>query len=85
MSQVTTFKCSIESIMGTREFAAGIHDVRHGSPPRFDVFCDDDWGYERGRLFAYIAPLSMQIRINGRLNRKAIALYRVAMERGYIP
>jgi hypothetical protein len=83
--QVFTLPTSIEDIMSRREFAEGVHDVRFGLPPRFDHYHDDDfWAYERGRLFALLAPPSMQIKVNGRLNRKAVALYQVAAERRYI-
>jgi hypothetical protein len=72
--QVYTVKCSIESVMRSKGFAAGVSDVRAGRPPRFDEFYDD-WSYERGRLWATFAPMSMPLRIGGRLNSRAVALF----------
>jgi hypothetical protein len=39
------------------------------------------WDYERGRLFAHIAPLNMPLKIGGKLNPKAIALCNAAFDR----
>jgi hypothetical protein len=68
-------------IMASPEFARGLDDARKGVP--FD-WRNDDWNYERGRLFAHIAPLAMPLRIDGHLNPKAVALCEAAFNRGLI-
>jgi hypothetical protein len=62
--------------MASASFQAGVAEVRAGLPPRFDL---DDWSYERGRLWALIAPTNLNP--NSRLANK---LYVAAMLRGYI-
>jgi len=79
--QVPTRKVTITMIMASPEFALGLDDARKGVP--FD-WRNGKWNYERGRLFAHIAPLSVPLRINGRLNPKAVALCDAAFDRGLI-
>ena len=71
--QADTQECTIESIMRSKNFAAGVRDVRAGDPPRFDEL--DDWSYERGRLWAMLAPMSMPLRVGCKLNPKAVMLF----------
>ena len=83
--QVETVSVSIESIMRSADFRRGFDEVRAGRPPCFDNdACHNDWHYERGRLFACIAPISMRLKIDGKLNPKAISLYVAACRRGYV-
>jgi hypothetical protein len=70
-----------EWIMGSPAFARGFDDARKGVP--FD-WRNCDWSYERGRLFAHIAPLGMPLRIDGHLNPKAVALCEAAFDRKLI-
>jgi hypothetical protein len=81
--QVPTFRTTTKAIMRNPNFARGFADVRAGKP--FDPDVEDDyWAYERGRLFGFIAPLSMQL-FNGKaLNPKAVALYEAASGRRLI-
>lgn len=95
--QVPVRGVSAESIMRSTAFAAGVNDRRTGKPSRYDDFSFDQsegeavasakinrhWDYERGRQWASIAPFSMPLRIDGKLNPKAVALYRAACKRGY--
>ena len=74
-AQVQTSGVSIESIMRSRAFKQGAADVRRGAAPRFDNPDWDQWHYERGRLWATIAPRSMPLVLNGRLNPAAVALF----------
>jgi hypothetical protein len=76
--QVKTRKTTVLAIMSSREFEAGLNDARRGVPFNSHV---DSWEYERGRLFACIAPLNMPLRIAGKLNLKAVALYAAAAQR----
>jgi hypothetical protein len=68
-------------------FAQGFEDARRGVPFDWRVGSDHTnaaWSYERGRQFAHIAPLDMPLQIDGRLNRKAVALCKAAFKRNLI-
>jgi len=80
-AQVPTKGTTTERMMASPEFARGLDDARKGVP--FD-WRNGDWEYERGRLFAYIAPLDMPLRIGGKLNPKAVALCNAAFFRNLI-
>ena len=83
--QIDTTPTTTREIMGSVGFAAGVADVRAGKPARFDSSFDADvWTYERGRQWAFIAPMSMPLRIRGKLNREAIRLFDLAYLRGEI-
>jgi hypothetical protein len=79
--QVHTMGTTTVRIMASREFARGLDDARKGVP--FD-WRNGEWSYERGRLFAHIAPLGMPLRIDGHLNPKAVALCEAAFDREFI-
>ena len=82
MKQVRTSRTSTLAIMRRPEFGRGFEETRTGLPARYDDHDDDDyWAYERGRMFGYIAPLSMPLRINGKINPKALALCEAAFSR----
>ena len=88
--QVRVRSVSAELIMRRAAFAAGVADKRAGRAPRYDDFsfdqstADSDWDYERGRLWACLAPLSMPLKVNGKLNPKAVAVFEAASRREYI-
>jgi hypothetical protein len=65
-------------------FANGLDDIREGRPFAAHI-CDEFWAYERGRLFGAIAPKSMPLFIDGRLNPMAVNLCEAAFERRLIP
>jgi hypothetical protein len=69
--QALTVSVSLRSIVASDEFARGLREVRNGLPFNPD---EDDWNYERGRCFGFIAPLDMPLRIGTRLNPKALKL-----------
>ena len=83
--QVDTIATTTAAIMNRRDFARGVQEARNGLPPNYDD-CEEDgyWSYERGRQFALVAPRSLPLRIGGRLNPKAIALYDAACKRGWL-
>jgi hypothetical protein len=81
MSQVRTKRISVRAIMTSPEFELGFEDVRNGVP--FD-WRNVAWDYERGRLFARIAPLNMLLWIRGQLNPKAVALCGAAFRRNLL-
>ena len=60
VKQASTRRVSVRSIMGSREFARGLSEARRGLP--FDPN-NDNWDYERGRCFGFIAQLNMPLRI----------------------
>jgi hypothetical protein len=80
-AQVPTIITTAESIMASPEFARGLDDARKGAPLDWR---NGGWNYERGRLFAHIAPLGMPLRIDGHLNPKAVALCEAAFDRELI-
>ena len=98
--QIPTYSVSTELIMRSAAFARGVADRRAGLSPAYDSnnFCFDQsdgdevatvktndlWRYERGRQWACLAPLSMPLEVNGRLNPKAVALYKAARQREFI-
>ncbi len=83
--QVATRQISTAAIMRRAAFGQGVADVRTGAAPRFDDF-SHDWSYERGRLFACVAPMTMPVRNrDGKLNSKALRLCEAAVERKLIP
>jgi hypothetical protein len=75
--QVPTLPTSTAKIMRSRGFLYGVDDVRCGRPPRFDEFAAADklWSYERGRVWAVLAPRGMPVFVGRRLNPKAVALF----------
>lgn len=81
MKQVRTVRTTIAAIMRTPAFRRGFEDARAGGAFDWRI---DDWDYERGRLFAHIAPLDMPLWIGGKLNPNAIALFRAAHDRSLI-
>jgi hypothetical protein len=76
--QVDTVPVSHAWIMRRPEFALGVNDARVGRPLRSDYDNWDtnrQWNYERGRAFATLAPRHMLLRIDGKLNPAALALF----------
>jgi hypothetical protein len=82
MTQAITRIVTIEAVMRSCDFKAGVEDVRAGRAARFDGF--EGWEYERGRQWAMLAPLTMKISIRSKLNPRALALLRKAFARGDI-
>jgi hypothetical protein len=91
--QVETEHVGASYFLESRDFARGVEDVRAGRPPRFDEYAwdqggmpatDRQWAYEKGRQFATIAPRSMPLRINGKLNLDALRLLVAAINGGDI-
>jgi hypothetical protein len=80
-TQVPTTRTSTTRIMRTPEFERGFEEARKGEAFDWRI---NDWNYERGRLFAHIAPLNLPLRIDGKLNPKAVALCDAAFNRRLI-
>ena len=51
--QVTTSTVSLKTIMKTALFNRGVKDAREGKPFNYDIGAtlNEQWAYERGRLF----------------------------------
>jgi hypothetical protein len=76
--QVPTKLTTREQIMRSRYFALGVDDLRtgRGYPAAYLMWKpNDQWSYERGRAWAVLAPRSVQLKRNGKLNPAAVALY----------
>jgi hypothetical protein len=96
--QEQTWVTSTEEIMRTADFARGVADKRSGRPPAFETYnfyqgesdqaveakINGLWNYERGRQWACLAPPSMPLNINGKLNHKAVWLCDTAFNRKYL-
>jgi hypothetical protein len=64
-------------IMAQPTFALGVADARagRGFPNDYDLWDgNDQWGYERGRLFGVLAPRSVPVQLNGKINPAALKL-----------
>jgi len=79
--QASTRRVSTHDIVASREFARGLDEVRKGLPFNPD---NEDWNYERGRCFGFIAPLNMPLRIGRKLNPKALKLAEAAFDRNLL-
>jgi len=81
--QIRTRSTTAAGIMRDKRFQRGFADARAGLPPCFD---DDvvgqQWGYERGRQFAVVAPRNLKLLVNGKLNPKALTAYEKHLAEG---
>jgi hypothetical protein len=73
--QVPTCGATVNEIMSDPAFALGVADVRagRGFRPDFDLWSDanDQWGYERGRQWAVLAPRSVRLKRDGKITETA--------------
>src|SRR5262249_1365331 len=67
--QARTRRVIARSIVASKEFARGLEEVRTNLPFNPD---NNNWDYERGRCFGFIAPLDMPLRIG----RKAETIFK---------
>ena len=82
--QVRTVTVSVDWIMRQEAFRRGVEDRRAGLALRYRKDDELHWEYERGRQWASLAPVDMPLRVGGRIDPKALALYKAAKKRGYI-
>ena len=75
--QLPTVPVSIAEIMASPLFERGVKDARagRGFPPDYDILEDKLWAYERGRQWARLAPRSLPLKVNGKLNPQALRHY----------
>jgi len=79
--QFPTKSTTALAIMRSPGFKLGFQDARNGVP--FD-WLNNDWNYERGRMFAHIAPLNMPLIKSGKLNPIALSLLEVSVKRSLV-
>lgn len=75
MSQVKTTSTSINSIIHSRHFIIGYNDAIGGKPYNDDYekyAGNDQWNYERGRLYAIATSGSTPPKNGKRVNYRAI-------------
>jgi len=81
VSQVPTSLTTIPAIMAQPTFALGVADVRagRGFHADFDLWQgNDQWAYERGRLWAVLTPPHIQPKRDGNITAEAISWFRRA-------
>jgi hypothetical protein len=77
--QVPTQSATLKWIMSSRKFLLGVEDVRAGRGYHPDYDCwpdvDDQWNYERGRMWGALAPRDVPVKFGSKVNPKAIRLF----------
>ena len=76
--QVPTRSVSIVWIMSQSAFALGVRDARSGLPYRSNYEqweTNSQWNYERGRLWAALAPRDIALRKGDGINPDAMRYY----------
>jgi hypothetical protein len=77
INQVPVLETTATEVMASPEFGVGVMEVRTGQAPRFDEM--NHWNYERGRLWATLAPTDMSPD-----SRKAVLLMEAAFLRKFV-
>jgi hypothetical protein len=83
--QVKWQPTTVRAIMNAPEFELGVLHVRMGKAFNWKVgggLAGKAWDYERGRIFGHLAPRNMPLKIDGKLNPKALALFEGCYRRG---
>ena len=78
MGQVPTSDTTIEEVMSSPYFALGVADQRAGRGYRSAYTTwkgNDQWNYDRGRVWAVLAPRSVALTRDGKLNPAAIVYF----------
>jgi hypothetical protein len=82
VSQVPIALTTAEEIMASPYFVLGAADQRAGRGYRraYATWAgNDQWNYERGRAWAVVAPRSVELRRNGKLNPAAVKWFHEAV------
>lgn len=85
MSQIYTQKKTSSWALKSRAFGEGFRDAKSGKPFNYDKYIghtDDQWNYERGRLFAQV--YDGEIKRDRRLTHKAQWAFTLAIRDGII-
>jgi hypothetical protein len=78
--QVQTKQTGILGIMRSMPFVTGYKESRTGKPIRYDAYdrdCNDQWNYERGRLFGLI--FDGPLKVGKAINRGAALQFGIAI------
>jgi hypothetical protein len=76
--QVETCATTIPAIMKSVTFALGVADARAGRGYHRDYDLWDtngEWAYERGRMWAALAPRDLSLKLNGKINPDAVPYF----------
>jgi hypothetical protein len=77
--QEPTVPVPIRWIMAQPHFMLGVTDVRagRGYHPDYDTWTGEDpqWSYDRGRIWATLAPKSLAVKRGGKINPDAVRFY----------
>jgi hypothetical protein len=78
-AQVSTCLTTIAKVMASPYFALGVVDARakRGYRADYDTWGDTNhrWNYDRGRLWATLAPKTIPLKRNGKITKEAIRVY----------
>ena len=78
--QIPTRPVTIQEIMGQPQFVLGVADARAGRRYRADYdlwTVNGQWNYERGRMWATLAPRNVPLKNgDGKINVAALRYYR---------
>jgi len=80
--QIPTRSTTVIEIMSGPSFALGVADARAGRRYHrdYDLWnTNTQWIYERGRMWAALAPRDVPLKHNGRLSPAAVRLYNAAI------
>jgi hypothetical protein len=78
-AQIPTRPTTIAKIMAQPTFGVGVADARAGRPMHKDYDTwdvNDQWGYERGRQWARLAPRTVALKRNGKITLEAMRWYK---------
>jgi hypothetical protein len=79
--QVPTRPTTIPAIMAQPTFLLGVSDARNGRGYHADYDLwhgNDQWAYERGRMWASLTPRDIRLKLNGKITSEAIGWFRHA-------
>ena len=74
--QVPTVSVTMQQIMRDPKFALGVNDARagRGYPADYERWkhTNDQWSYERGRQWGRLAPRSLSLKVDCKVNPLAL-------------
>lgn len=78
VTQVPTSGTTVLAIMQQPTFVLGVADARagRGYHPDYDLWSgNDQWAYERARMWAALAPRHVALKLNGGINPDAVTYF----------
>lgn len=83
--QIETRNVKISFIMGKKAFKKGVMDGFLDLPHNVDAYPpDQQWSYERGRLFGILFPEHLEFKLGNKIKREAQRAYAQASREGLI-